>query len=649
MVCLPALARAQAAQNDEPPIELTVQGTPLHPHEPSHEDALSGSVVRRERLQAPELEAADVLRRESGVEVVQYGGFGAAATASIRGATAAQTPVYLGGIRLNDEVAGAADLSQIPLWLIDRIEIYRGNAPLYADELGIGGALVFEPVRPQASAAGAGISAGSFGTSSGFAWAAAGNAERASLVGVEVAHADNDYEFDDNRGTLFVPGDDRRGVQQNVDVSELDAWAIHRVQLPAGARVDVLANAAVREQGVPRLALSPSREARARYQRLLLGTRARLPFGSEKQHELELATSFVGAQSIYDDPNYELDLLVPRVEITGRRAAQRALARFELSPRIELTSVLDLSLDQLLRQDGKSQQIRAQAHSGRVASGLSFEPWSGWFLLPLLGLACRSPGERGGACDQHEPVGRIAIARRERLWTVFAGVGRYVRFPTLGELYGGGVLVRGNSHLGPERGVTSDLGFRAQYLTGAFRLWADAAAYTRFADDLVSYVRSSQGFLVPINVQAARVSGIESAAGAEFGPHVATDLALTVSDPRDVTPERKIKNDILPFHSRFVGALGLNLSSSPHLPGRIDSTRGRVSVLHQSSRYADPAGLVVIPAQTTLDLELEQGFSGEQIKSRARVANVLDAERFDVVGYPLPGRSVFVSMEILLK
>ncbi len=629
-------------------MDVEVHGTPLHPHELPQEDALAGSVVRRERLEQPGLQAADVLRRESGVEVVQYGGFGAAATASIRGATAAQTPVYLGGVRLNDEVAGAADLSQVPLWLIDRIEIYRGNAPLYADELGIGGAIVFEPVRPRKSSAGAGVSGGSFGTSAGYAWAAAGDADRRALVGVELAHADNDYRFHDDRGTLFTPGDDRSAEQQNADVTLLDAWALGQFVLPGGTRIELLGNAVAREQGIPQLALFPSDKARARYERLLLGLRARTPFGSAKQHELELATSYVGAESVYDDPELEVDLLVPHVEVSGRRVAQRALTRLELTPALTLTTALDVAVDQLLREDGDDLSLRADAHSGRGAAELSFEPLAGWFVLPLLGFACRSSGERSSACERGEPVGRVALSKRERWWTAFASAGRYVRFPTLGELYGGGVLVRGNEHLKPEQGITADLGGRVQHVSGAVRFWADAALYRRWASDLVSYVKSAQGFLVPVNVQAAVVSGVEAAGGVELGPHLAGDLNATLADPRDTTAGRRIDNDLLPFHSRFVGVAGLSLSTSPHLPGAVDRTRARASVLHQSSRYADPAGLVVIPAQTTLDLELEQGFSNETIKSRVRVADVLDESRFDVVGYPLPGRSVFVSMEVVL-
>ncbi len=54
----------------------------------------------------------------------------------------------------------------------------------------------------------------------------------------------------------------------------------------------------------------------------------------------------------------------------------------------------------------------------------------------------------------------------------------------------------------------------------------------------------------------------------------------------------------------------------------------------------------MIPAQTSLDLDAGlEGFE-RLVWLRARLSNVLDAKRYDIVGFPLPGRSVFVSVEV---
>jgi iron complex outermembrane receptor protein len=639
-------ARAQAQEPATEPVSVVVEGTPLHPRTPPRDESVAGSVVRREKLEAPGLAAADVLRRETGVEVVQYGGFGAPATASIRGATAAQTPVYLAGIRLNDEVGGSADLSQVPLWLIDRVEIYRGNAPLYADEFGIGGAILFEPPRPRRDAFGAGLTGGSFGTASGYAWGSTGDDRAGLLAGVELARAENDYPFANDQGTLFDPGDDRSGEQQNADASRVDGWAIGRARF-GEASLEALANAATREQGVPKLSLVPSEEARVRYDRLLLGVRSRTalrePAGPITG--FELASSYVTTRSIYDDPLRELGFTATEIRILGRRAQQRALLDLELSSALTLTTALDLSIDQLYREDVGVSRLGAEAVGGRLAGSLAWRLDDEWQVGLTGGLACRSADD-GAACERAEPVGRVGVLRKSELWSAFANVGRYVRFPTLGELYGASALVRGNDALFPERGLTADVGARAQQRFGALQLWADVAAYARRADRLVSYVRAAQGYLVPVNIRSARVLGLETAAGADYASHVDADVSLTFTDPRDVTDERRLQNDILPFRSRFVASAGLGVKTGAHLPGTLDRSRARVIFLHQASRYGDPAGLIVIPAQSTFDLELSQAFFSERAMLRARAADLFDAARFDVVGYPLPGRSFFVSLEV---
>ncbi|MDX2054749.1 MAG: TonB-dependent receptor [Polyangiaceae bacterium] len=634
--------------SDDAARTVEVVGAPLHPHALPGEPAISGSVVRREDLEAPGLQAADVLRRESGVEVAEYGGFGSAATASVRGATAEQTPVYLAGIRLNDEVGGAVDLSTVPLWLVDRVEIYRGNAPIFADELGIGGAIAFEPRRPEPGQSGAGVTIGSFGSVSGFSWAAAGSQSHQTLVGIQAAHADNDYPFHDNRGTLFVTGDDRAGRQSNGDVSILDAWFLDRVQLNDHVNLNVVANVTSREQGVVGLALLPTERARARYARVLLGVSSRAKFGPRKLHSLRLATSFTSASSVYEDPESELSLLAPRVENAGQRGAQKLDLDLALSRNAKLVAALDASVDRLERRDGDVAVPSASAVTLRGATGLDYEFAKSWFLSPLGALSCRRALEFA-RCDGLEPVGRVAVSHRTEVLTTYASAARYVRFPSLGEVHGVGLLVRGNSHLLPESGVTAEIGTRLQVGTDSARFWADADVYSRSAERLVSYVRNAQGYLIPINVQAARVQGVETAAGADLGEHLSTDLSLTLLDARDTTPDRRITNDLLPFHSRLVGALGVEVRTKAHSPGTLECTKLRASSLYQSSRYADPAGLVVIPQQFSVDLELEQGFLADALKARGRIANVLGSERFDRVGYPLPQRSFFVSMEMSIK
>src|ERR1700722_8021240 len=170
------------------------------------DQAVAGSVLTRDRLVGPGLEAQDVLRTQPGVAITESGGFGAPATAAIRGATAGDTPVYLAGVRLNDDVGGTADLSLVPLWLIDHVEVYRGNAPLEADRLGAGGAIFFEPRQPTKDLGGVRYYGGSGGASKGWAYEGLHGGPVSALVGVSADRATNRYPYVNDQGELFEPG-----------------------------------------------------------------------------------------------------------------------------------------------------------------------------------------------------------------------------------------------------------------------------------------------------------------------------------------------------------------------------------------------------------------------------------------------------------
>ena len=163
------VSTTQARADDEQPVEVVVQGERTS-HVGGHDPTAATYVVRREDLRAPGLTTAEALSTVPGVEVTRSGAAAEVSTASVRGATAAQTPVYLAGIRLNDDLTGTADLSLVPLWMLDRIEVYRGTPPFDADRLGIGGAVFLEPLRPKTTRVGAGGVLGSFGENG--AWAA---------------------------------------------------------------------------------------------------------------------------------------------------------------------------------------------------------------------------------------------------------------------------------------------------------------------------------------------------------------------------------------------------------------------------------------------------------------------------------------------
>lgn len=627
------------------PVTVTVQGEARPEGEIASEPFVASSRVTRERLAAPALRVPEVLRSEVGVQIAESGGLGAPATASIRGATAAQTPVYLGGVRLNDQVGGVADLSTIPLWLIERVDVYRGNAPFEVDELGIGGAILFEPKHPRRTEAAAGATLGSFGTREGFGYAALGKDDAGVLVGISAERADNDYRFRDDRGTLFQSADDAERARSNADSRLRDAWLVARARPSQRARVELVLNDVSREQGVPKLALVPSRSARAELSRTLGALTTRVGLGASGLHLLTLRTAFVDGSTQIHDPARELGTLSDETALTGRRLEQGASLELLPAQRFKLAVATHGSVETLSRRDG-AVTSSAKATTLNASTRVEWQPRPRASVFGLLAAECRTtePGARG--CDHVEPTGRLGAGLRGNGYTLFANLSRYQRRPTLGELYGAGILVRGNAELRPELGLAVDAGARGVLRAGRLALHAESSAFVRSASDLVTYARAAQGYVVPVNVGRARVAGVELGVGARAFEHVEAGCNITLLDPRDTTPARRLQNDFLPFMSRLVVAPRL-LVTTGELAGRALVRADLVADLtYLSNRFADAAGLIVIPDQATLGVTGAASWLSGRVVTRVRLANVLDAQRFDIVGYPLPGRSVYASLEL---
>ena len=504
--------------NAEAEAEVVVSGQRPHPSAPSRAPHVAGSVLRGERIVQPGSSAAEMLREAPGLQVTQAGGLGAPATASLRGATAAQTPVYLAGVRINDEVGGAANLADVPLFLIDRVEIYRSHAP--ADvELGLGGAIFFEPKRLRKNELGVGVQAGWYGTRGAHTYASFGDSERWLLAGVELSAADNDYEYFDDRGTLFVDDDGGNARLKNADAQQTSFWLLGGTRTD-GIEIELLAHHADREQGAPKLALVPSESARVRSSRELFALSSKLPVDAW-QGTLRLSTTATTSTTSIDDPQAELGLLRPYVETPGERLEQRIQAVQNHDSGLRTSQEVSVTTERLrrLEREGGTLVEKVSARRFGVRPAISAELPLGGGLSVNGTAAARCYDTAVGeleVCSELAPEGRFGAAFDAGFGSLYANVGRYNRLPTLGELHRGSQLVRGNDALSPEQGASAELGARFAGLRRGAEptLWLNLSAFARRSRELITYVRSAQGYLSPVNRESSRTTGGEIVLGA---------------------------------------------------------------------------------------------------------------------------------------
>jgi iron complex outermembrane receptor protein len=629
-----------AAEGD---LEVRVEGSQLD-RRATRDTSAASTVLRRGDLQGPGTTAATSLTHVPGVQVQQTGSSSDLATASIRGTTSAQTPVYLAGIRLNDDISGTADLSTVPVWMLDRIEVYRGNAPTNAELLGIGGAVFFEPRYPRGDQARAGLGFGSWGQSTGHLAIGTGSNKVQSLLALRRESARNDYGYLDNAGTAFKTGDDRWVARPNADQSTTDWWTVSRLELGHSGQVTFLANAFDREQGIPGLLSIAARRARAHVQRELIGIsgRSELRCGATRPCQILSAVSYQRASTAIDDPASELGLGASSVQSDARRVAQLAQFSWPFAHGWTLTPQGTLSVETLSVTSPGVTTLDAKRMESGIGSSIQWQLAPELSLVSVARLNLEATRAAGTDTVHRLPVGRVGAAYRvARGLSLLANIGYYNRVPTLGELHGTSALVVGNPGLKPEYGLNRDIGARYAFGSRPLALSAEVFAFQQDLSELVAWQRSSFGQIRPYNVGRARLRGVESQIGIELFSVFRLETAATLLDPRDTTPERTYPNDILPFRSRLTVDTRVELhTAGPSTALRVRAASVSLRAAHRGSRYQDAPGLIIVAHSTTFDLQSRVQLNDVPVILGASVYNLFDQPRFDLVGYPLPPRAI---------
>ncbi|MFO0612702.1 MAG: TonB-dependent receptor [Polyangiaceae bacterium] len=645
-------------------IDVTVEGA-LAPR--ATEEAVASSVLKGEELEAPGASIADVIARTPSVRLTRTGSSADVTTAGLRGASTAETPVYLGGVRLNDEVSGAADLSLVPLFWLKRIELYRGNGPVELGTVGLGGAISLVPGLPIDDELRFGAGYGSFGEHSLFVAGAGGTEAARAGIALRYQGGSNDFGFVDDRGTRFDASDDVARTRRNADASVGEVFSIGRAELGDRGSMKFVFNTLSREQGVTGLGIVPALHSRATTRRNLGSISATVRCGTEPDDEtcaLE-STVFAKVTSYFlRDPSLELPFGTPALVVDAAEGGARLVFHAEPWRWAAIDAGADQIFDQLAVDPDGPVDGRAHRSSSRAFATAKVTPFEDRRKLSF-DLAISIGSARGGAslfafadADAKKPPNLTFLTPEVRggvRWQpvrgfdVYASGARYVRLPTLGESYGASETVLGNPELLPERGPSVEAGANLDRKFGKVGLALGGTFFARFASDLISYKRTSFAILRPFNVGSARVLGGEFTGAFAFKKIVRVDGSFTVTDARGSDEAEHLEDARLPFVATYAGSAGLHLAWDRPKGSALQRAAIGTTFVYRSARPGDGAGLIVLPAQLLWDADAALELAGGAVTLRGRVANLLDDRTTDAVGYPLPGRAFYLSTETVMQ
>jgi outer membrane cobalamin receptor len=653
-------------------------------------------VVDTERARQQTADLGEVMARVQGLSVQRSGGAGSDVRVSMNGFSDEQIRFFLDGLPL--ELAGyPIGIADVPVNLIDRIEIYRGVVPVRFGADALGGAINLVSERPRRGVHGAAsYQVGSFGTHR-FAAGAQRWDDRSGLFTRAAGFLDrsaNDYRVDvdvtDELGRLSpatVPlhHAEYRAGGANLEVGFLQrAWA-ERLLLR------LFATGVTRELPTNAVMTTPYGDVTTGE----IGTGTALTwerpytpgasadvtvgYGFEQSRLLDVGTCVFDwyGRCVATRPMPGEIEAVPHDQRQWRHAVYaRVNARWIRSPTdvvaiaIAPTYTMATGEEGRLRTPTALDPLRARKHLFTLVGGAEYEAHrladrleNVAFVKGYLGVARATIPVFGDVVEEHDHdvihagVGDALRFRfRDWIWAKLSYEWA-TRLPGPDEVFGDGRRVRASLDLAPETSHNANLGVTIDArgtLAGAFRL--DVNGFVRAADELIVLLGDDR-FLGYHNVFSARSLGAELAAGwTSRGELLAIDGNLTWQDFRNTSSD-----------GEFAFYDGDRIPNQPWLFAS-GSARGQLRDVVRSddeltatftARYVReffrgwesagiPAFKQMVPSQVLCSLGL-----GYRVRTATatlgltvEVQNLLDRAVYDFYGVQKPGRAFYLKSTI---
>jgi iron complex outermembrane receptor protein len=605
--------------------------------------------------------AAEVLAENVGVQVRSFGGLGAFSTVSIRGSTANQVEVYLNNVLLNRANAGLIDLGNLPLDNVERIEIYRGFAPLHLGAGSIGGAInlvtrqVAGSTTNQASA-----SYGSFDTRKFTLYRSQGFDTLGYLLLFNYTGSTNDFRFFDDNGTPLNPQDDERATRRNNDFQSFNVNARGEAMLAAW-KFTLTNDFFTKEQGVPGQGSNQSEQARFDVQRnvaTLRLERKRFPWPLT---DLTLQLAHTWEREEFVDPQGEIGTGFQDLENTshtysanglftvyvdrwqqifgllveGRYETFRAVSHLPESPGgpsrigpLQQRFNFILALQDEILLFGERLSLRPLLRYQFVASDFGAQPAFGTVRLAT---------DRND--QEHLVSPSLGVKYRLAPFLSLKGnVGRFARVPTLFELFGDRGTTLGNPNLTPESSVNWDAGLVLELPRTACidRAFLEYAYFGSNADDLIVFVQNSQTTAIAQNIGSAEIRGHEVSWSLTTSGHLRLYGNYTLQDATD-TSNNLSRGNALPGRPRH----------EVHQAVELFTDLGKIvyEFDYTGRNFLDRANAFVVDHRLLHHVSLTVLPFGKALKFTFEAKNITDNQIADVRGFPLPGRSFFGTVE----
>lgn len=603
-----------------PPVDVTLPpgqvNDPL-PTSPVVRDPSATLTTRDAReARAEAKDASELITTTPGAVVQDSGGVGQRKTLSLRGAASNAVQVLLDGVPLTSPGA-AMDLSRIPTSALERIEVLRGGGSARYGPGSMGGVVNLVTHAPGgATRLFADVTQGSFVTtqlSAGGATTLLGGEGLVLLHGLR-SEGTFDFRYD---ALPSLPGNELTTLTRTNNGS-LQGGGLLRFRRKFGTtQLDLLGEGTVESRGLAGPVQNPSSSAQQLTGRGTFSARTHTSFeaggtlstlGWGRLDHTTLNGTYFGAGT-YRQREFSL----------GAEAVYSRL----FAGRHGVTALISGGGDWLGTDTG------VKPSWGRFAAMAADE------VLFLDGALTVNGSARVDVAGRFVVVSPKlgAVAELPHGFSVRANAGQASRPPSFAELYVMQGTLLPNAELRPERALTGDVGAAWKHELGR----VSATGFYSLYEDLISYEYYPPNLARPYNFSAARVAGLELEAAATPWKWLEASASYTFLDTQNLRDDPRYYLKALPF--RPAHRVHARLAGGP------EWLKGRAEVLFQSAQFMNRTETLTLPERAFVNVGVTaRPWKTPLVTVSVELKNLLDVQAQDLDGYPLPPRSVFVTV-----
>jgi len=607
--------------------------------------AFASVISQKQIISSTASDLGELLETSGFLQIHDYG-IGSLSTVSMRGSSSAQVLVLVDGERLNDSLNGGADFDNIPLNVIDRVEIVRGGQSALYGADAMGGIINIVTKRPFAMLKGKPgrnfiRSWGQVGSFSSLEWGTEVGRKFGGLSGFvsfSQSKSDGDFQFTDKWNRIKI--------RENAQFSKWNIFANLDWRPSESAYLKLSTEHYYADKGDPGPIGQYSPEAFKEDENSCL----------RMNYEHQLRTNVLGQLTLYGRDSslhyvnpgiYNTDDTHGTKTIGGEFQTQiqtfsfpkrKSLNKKKRRGIFHLGESSPLTLGLSLKKEDVSSTTLSERHrnsiSGYAQKELSIGISDNALKLNKIVLfpALRWDDYTDFDAGISPKFGFLTRFFRNGNLTAKGSVGKSYRAPTMNDLYWPeDAFAKGNPSLKPERSVDfeSGLSFDLSQIK-AFPIRSSMVYFQNHFQDRILWSPGIGGKWAPENLSEANIRGVEAEASLRISRISGSALDLS-ADYTFLKAEDSLGRQLLhqPKHS---GNYGIRISAENIWMQFEGQYKGRRYYTRENTKWLEPFVI------HNIKLGFEKIIGTTKLGVILELKNAFDVSYQLIADYPLPGR-----------